>query len=272
MEAHRREGPGVAASFLPTPSPCPPQVKAGGVLPSWMGAPCPLMFPSLISPFLPPPLSSPRPLLLPGGCGGQDTQKSALQSSPGCGGGTNTQVVTGQGDASPTMLTRELRWLRRGPAPPEKSRSWFQAKEVVGAGRAWLCPVWLTWSPGSPQASSLRAGSSQGPGVSGQMSEGPQASEKGCERARGLHLWKWPEVGGKEDSKGAVTVTRRRQGFGEPGAVTGEASRPLRPSARKRAPPWVGISQPWEGSILQPPQLHHPQGTTPCAAPHASGA
>ena len=48
-EAHGGEGPGVAASFIPTPSPCPPQVKAGGVLPSWMGAPCPPMFPSLVS-------------------------------------------------------------------------------------------------------------------------------------------------------------------------------------------------------------------------------
>lgn len=41
---------------------------------------------------------------------------------------------------------------------------------------------------------------------------------------------------------------------------------------REKGAPWVGISQPWEGSILQPPQLHHPQGTTPCVAPHASGA
>lgn len=41
---------------------------------------------------------------------------------------------------------------------------------------------------------------------------------------------------------------------------------------REKGAPWVGISQPWEESILQPPQLHHHHGTTPCGAPCASGA
>ena len=82
-----------------------------------------------------------------------------------------------------------------GPAPPEKSRSWLRAKEVLGVGRAWLCPVWLTWSPGSPQASSLGQAVPGGPGMAGQTFKGPWASENGCERAR------WLICGGDQKSE-----------------------------------------------------------------------
>ena len=84
---------------------------------------------------------------------------------------------------------------------------------------------------------------------------------------------------------GSVEVTRsRRQGSQQGGCYQETAGlwgtwtcdwRRFKTSEtifRGKGAPWVGISQPWEESILQPPQLHHPHGTKPRGAPRASGA
>lgn len=78
-------------------------------------------------------------------------------------------MVTGQG-MRPLRADRELRWLGRGPAPPEKVEAGFR-QGSWSAGRAWLCPVLADLEPRKPTGLLLEGRQfPEGAWVAGQMS------------------------------------------------------------------------------------------------------
>lgn len=117
------------------PPSCPPPVpalfagpdEARGSPASLDGLPHLPSFSSfLISPFLPTPASSPRPLLQARRRGAQGPRNKPLRA-PGSGGGTNRQVVSDLGDVSSKTLTRECR--------PGRGEAWVPQKKAAGARR-----------------------------------------------------------------------------------------------------------------------------------------